>query len=100
MIPDDDWKVANDRLDAVRRLLAAERITTQLVDAEAQNLGIARAWMYRLLNRYRDNPTVHALLPKPLGRAKGRQRLPLEIEAIVEQAIEDFYLTEQRPTVT
>lgn len=100
LIPDDDWRVANDRLDAVRRLLAAETLTTTLVEAEAEKLGIARAWMYRLLNRYRDNPSVHALLPKPLGRARGQRRLPPEIETIVEQTIEDFYLTEQRPTVT
>lgn len=99
LIPDDDWNVANARLDAVRRLLAAEVITTELIDAEAEKLGVARAWMYRLLNRYRDNPTVHTLLPKPMGNPRGRQRLPSETETIVEQAIDDFYLTAQCPTV-
>lgn len=99
LIADDDWNVANARLTAVRRLLAAEVITVELVDAEAGKLGVARAWMYRLLRRYRTNPSMHALLPKETGNPRGRHRLPPEIERIIEEAIDDFYLTSRRPTV-
>lgn len=99
LIPDADWTVVSARLDAVRRLLDADPLTVELVDAEARTLGIARAWMYRLLNRYRDNPTVHALLPKPLGNPRGDRRLAPDVETIIEQAIDDFYLTRNKPTV-
>lgn len=99
LIADDNWNVANARLAAVRRLLAAEAITAELVDAEAAKIGVGRAWMYRLLGRYRANPSVQALLPKEMGNPRGRHRLPPDIETIIEEAIEDFYLTSRRPTV-
>ena len=69
------------------------------IDAAARQLGITRAYCYRLLGRCRANPTVTSVLPGVRGRARGARILPPETEALIETAIDEVYLKRGRPTV-
>jgi putative transposase len=71
-----------------------------LIAAAAWELGVSRAYCYRLLRRYRENPTLTKLMPQSRGRATGTKILDPAIEAVVEQAIDEFYLTPERPSVS
>lgn len=96
-IPNEDWALAEARLDVVQRLLAAEKVSHTLVDAEAAKLGVTRYRVYAWLRRYRANPTIESLLPQRRGWRSGAARLPADVEAIIVEAIEEFYLTMSKP---
>lgn len=98
-IPKEQWVVAEQRLAAVRRLLAQTRLTHSVVDAEALGLGVSRYRVYEWLRRYRANPTIEVLLPKKPGPQLGSMRLEPGVEKIISSTIDDFFLTNQKPTM-
>ncbi|WP_377082701.1 Mu transposase C-terminal domain-containing protein [Roseomonas xinghualingensis] len=80
-------------------LAAVERTTRAEVEAAARDLGIGRAYCYRLLRRLRAERTVTAVLPRSRGRRVGARILGNDIERIIGEAIDEFYLDRQRPSV-
>ena len=93
------WAVGQRRLKILMALAAAGRTTRELIAAAAWELGIGRAYCYRLLRRYRDDPTVTGLLPRSRGRVIGTKVLDPVVDALVESAIDEFYLVPERPSV-
>jgi putative transposase len=83
----------------VAALAASERTDGPSVAAAAWELGVSRAYCYRLLRRYRDDPTATRLMPRPRGRLNGTRILDPAIEAVIEAAIDEFYLVPERPTL-
>jgi putative transposase len=74
-------------------------MTAAAVDAAARELGLRRAQGYRRLRRFRADPTVTALLPRAGGKSTNTRLLGPDFEAEIETAIEEFYLSQLRPTV-
>jgi putative transposase len=99
-VPSQQWAIAEQRLAAVRRLVETGILTKQTVASEAQSLGISIAFLYRLLRRYRQDPSINAILPQKRGVKAGDFRLSPDAEAIINQAIADFYLTRQKVNLT
>lgn len=95
----ETWTVGEERFRVLAPLAATERTTGTAVEAAARELGIGRAYCYRLLQRLRDDRTVTAVLPRHRGRSVGSRLLSGDVETIVATAIEEFYLDRQRPTV-
>ena len=62
-------------------------------------LGVSRTYCYRLLGRYCDNPTVTGLIPLKRGRAVGAKVLDPTIDAPIEAAIDEHYLSPECPTL-
>lgn len=65
------------REEAIRSLLKRhddKRLNIGAVDSVAQELGVRRSTMYRLITAYRAEGTVSSLEPRALGRRKGRRR--------------------------
>jgi len=100
-IQDDepDWDEACRREDAIRDLLRRhpQRLTHAAVDEVAGELGLSRASLYRLIQRFRANGTVTALMPSPEGRPKGLRLLDAKREAVIRQALNGFYLKPTKP---
>jgi putative transposase len=67
------------------------------MEEAAKNLGIRRAYVYRLLAAFRERPRSSTLLPKTVGRKAGTRLVSPQIELIVENAIESFYLQRIKP---
>jgi putative transposase len=91
------WAIGQARLKIVSALAAQPRANKDVVAAAAWELGVSRAYCYRLLRRFRDSPTASALTPRRVGRGTGAKLLPLAVEQIIEAAIDDYWLKPERP---
>ena len=85
------------RSETLRLLAAKTRLTTREMDEAASRLGIRRAYIYRLLAAFRVRPRTSTLLPKAEGRKTGTRHVSPQIELIIENAIESFYLQRIKP---
>lgn len=97
---DKDWVIGATRLRVLAELGASDRIDRAAVMAAAEELKISRSRCYALLRRYRESPTVTALAPRVRGRDSGVRMLDAEVEVLVEQAIDEFYLTRRCPSIS
>jgi putative transposase len=99
-ISPDQWQIAEQRLAAIRRLVAIPKLTREIVEAEARLLGVTYPVVYELLKRYRADPSVEAMLPRKRGTKPGVSHLSIEVENIINETITDFYLTRQQVKLT
>jgi putative transposase len=81
----------------VQQLAAKSRLTILEVEAAASSLGLSRTHFYRLLEQFRKRPRLSTLLPKAEGRKVGTRLVSPQIELIVENSIESFYLQRIKP---
>lgn len=99
-IPKEEWQDAWEQYNALRPLLSKakhERTYTE-IDAIADTLGKSRATIYRMLNKIGQDQTVSSLLRKP-REDNGVSRLDERIDTVIQEAINTFYLTKERPSV-
>jgi Helix-turn-helix domain len=75
------WAIGQARLKVVSGVAAQPRVGKETIDAAAREMGVSRAYCYRLLRRFRDSPTASALAPGKVGRGPGSKVLPSAIEA-------------------
>ena len=101
---DEEWEVAQHRAGVIRRLLSPRpgnpKARSDQISAAAAELSVSRATVYRLLARYRALEVTSALLPSPLGRPRGARSLDQRREAIIADAITNFYLKPERPRLS
>jgi len=76
-----------------------EQRTRADVEATASALGFRPTRLYGLLRRYMLDPCLTSLLPRPAGRPRGFSRCAPEMDALIDQLIEEIYLTRQRPKI-
>jgi putative transposase len=72
--------------------------STRVRDVTAQ-YGVSRRTVYRWLSRYRDLAAMSSLIPPQRGIASGTKRLDETRERLVNNLIEERYLTRSRPNV-
>ncbi len=93
------WDKACRREAAIRSLI--DRYPTRLkvaaVEDVAWELGVSRATLYRLIERYRATRTVEGLCGPGKGRRPGTRLLNLDQEALIRELIEREYLKSTRP---
>lgn len=97
-IADEDWRIAQERLAAIKPLLDASRIGRENVETRSRELNINAATLYRWLQRYKAYGVVSSLIPQKRGWKQGNGRIDDDAEAVIDEVIRDFYLTPQRPT--
>lgn len=90
-------EAALKRCEVVQQLAAKSRLTILEVEAAASSLGLSRTHFYRLLEQFRKRPRLSTLLPKAEGRTVGTRLVSPQIELIVENSIEFFYLQRIKP---
>lgn len=93
-----EWEIASQRASAMDELVAHGAGPSRVTQT-AQELGLSKAMVYRLLARYRLNPVPSELLPKREGCVPGSRRLGDEVEAVIQEMISDFYLKRERPRI-
>lgn len=97
-IADEDWRVAQYRLAAIKPFLGRMHIGRDEVEERGREVGVNPATLYRWLQRYNAYDVVAALIPQKRGWKVGASRISAQAEAIIEETIRDFYLKPQRPT--
>ena len=97
-IVDEDWKVAEQRFQAIRPLLELSSAGRQEVEARANEVNVDAATLYRWISRYRAVDAVSALIPRKRGWKQGRWRIDARAENVIREVIDGFFLTPQRPS--
>ena len=100
LVSDEDWTVAQVRYAAIKPLLEAVRIDRFALKQAAAGTGRHPATIYRWLRRYREERHQTALIPVKRGVEPWHSRLQPEVEAIIDAAIKDRYLTRNRVKAT
>lgn len=95
----EDWAVAQQRYSVISPLLGIEGQSRSVVEQRAQAAGVDPVTVYRWLRRYKEQGEVIALVPIKRGWSKGRPRISDAVEAVIGEALKDFYLTDQKPNV-
>jgi putative transposase len=93
------WKEAVAREAVIRALASSDQPNRAEVLRACRQLGVKRARLYQLLKAYRARPVTSSLLVGPAGTRRGARRLPMETEAVVAEALAQFYETLQKPSV-
>ncbi|KAB8043172.1 Mu transposase C-terminal domain-containing protein [Janthinobacterium aquaticum] len=92
----EDWAIAQQRLHAIKPLLQIPVRTRANVEQLAQERGLHVATLYKWLKLYQSAGHVSALVPTKRGRRIGTFMLNAEQEKLIEEVINDDYLTKQR----
>jgi len=93
------WSRARHREAVLRPLAGRSQLSQTIVRDAVQRIGVSRAHFYRLLAAYKLRSQTSTLLRRPDGQIGGTHRLPVEIESLVHQCIEEFYMSRVRPSV-
>jgi putative transposase len=94
------WELARRRLPIVRRLAENIDRTRSDVDAGAAELGCSTTHLYKLLRRYMADPRLTSLLPARRGPKHGHSRFRHEVDTLIAETIDQYYLTRQKPTIS
>lgn len=92
----EDWIVAQKRFDAIKPLLDMTHYGRNDVTKVAKKENVGVATVYRWLEAYRETGSPAGLVPKARGWSAGKSRISKEVEGIIEDVIETYYLTPQR----
>jgi len=93
------WSVALLREAVIRPLAEHSRLSAKSVAEAADQLGLSRTILYKLLQRYRRRPQTSSLLPWKRGRKSSESLLGEEREALLNTCIDEFYLQPERPSL-
>jgi putative transposase len=98
-VDDAAWNEAVAREVVIRRLVSLDCASRSDFFRACCELGLRRTRLYELIRAYREHPVTSSLLPRPAGTRKGSRRLPDETEAVIAEALRDFYKTRQKPSI-
>jgi putative transposase len=99
-ISQDRWERACTLEAVVRRLAGMPSPGVAEIDFAASQLGLKRAYVYKLLARYRACPKTSTLVPGKRGRPCRTRLLDRAVDAVVQASIHDFYLKRERPRMS
>jgi len=94
---DDEWEKARLRHSVISSLAKEEYVNWVLADEAALKLGISRRQVYNLLKRFRNGNDLitDMLLNKSYG-GKGKGRLPIATEQVIQGVLQSLYLNKQK----
>lgn len=96
-VSDESWKLAQKRFDIIRPLLKTSKYHRLKKDVEerAKNFGVGISTLYRWIDLYESTGLMSALV-RPHRSDRGRSRISPELEAIINDVIQQEYQTIQR----
>jgi putative transposase len=97
-IPDEEWRAATYRFDIIKPLLDSPKRTRNEVHSRAKECGVGLSTIYKWISAYDASGVITSLLPRERSD-KGSQKLPADVETIIEETIESEYLASQKKTV-
>ena len=96
-VHDKDLDEARRRLEAITPLLKLSKRTSNDVQARGAELNLGKSTLYRWIKEYEISKRLTSLAPN--RRTKRKRNLNKKIEAIIQDVIENEYLTKQKITV-
>jgi putative transposase len=98
-VPNKAWKKTVRRAKILARVAEAKSAGVEQIDGVAQKLRLSRASVYRLLARFKESREATSLLPVTPGKKSGSKELSVDQEKVIDELINKFYLSRQRPSV-
>lgn len=101
----DTYDYSNDELKEIeKKLLAIQPILTNSISREeiekhSNEIGVHFTTLYRWVKKYKSTGSYTGLLPRPSGRKLGETRLDYQTEEIMQNIINHYYLTKQKPSI-
>lgn len=99
LVSETDWNEARRYLPVIRRLAEMRSRTRADVGHAAAELGCGPTHVYVLLRRYCADPRLTSLLPKTCGPRRGLSKLDPEVDKLIGDLIDSFYLKRERPRI-
>ncbi|QWP77218.1 transposase family protein [Lysobacter sp. K5869] len=99
-ISSEDWQKAAGRAGAIRTLVADGAPTRGDVKAAASKLDLSERQLWRLIRDFRQHETTSGLVIQVTGRKAGAKVLPAEVERVITEMIEAYFLQPERWTRT
>lgn len=99
-ITENDWRIAGERFEAIKPLLDLSARTRAEVEARARETGVSTPTLYRWLTCYLDFPAIVSLVPGRRGWREKKGRLRADVEAVIDDVIQKYFLTPQRRSAT
>jgi putative transposase len=93
------WDEARRCLPVIRRLAENSARKRSDIVAAAAELGYGPTHVYALLRRYLADARLTSLLPRRRGPERGISLLDQEVDALINEVIDNFYLTRQQPRI-
>lgn len=97
-IPQKLLDKAKKRLEAIKPIY--KTYSRQAIEERSKELGVSVQSLYNWINAYRNNEQLSSLVFEGTNGGQGASRLDERVEAIVQEAIKNYYLTPQKPTVS
>lgn len=96
-LPDTRWAEARRRAAIIGPLADSPNVSRHEADAAALALGLTERTVYRLIRAWRrTGGKVPALVAPPPSGGRGRKRLSAPIETIIQDVLNQHYLTRQK----
>ena len=89
----EEWNRARHRETVLRSLLTQSTLSETDIQIASKQMGVRRAYFYRLFAAYKLCPKTSTLLSRAGGRPSGLHLLPANTESLVHKCIEDFYMS-------
>jgi putative transposase len=96
---DADWEHARRLYDYIKPLLDANTRTKARVQKRARQVHLSAATLYRCIALYENEGRLSALLPRRSSGGRGKSRLSPRQDHVIQESIENGYLTRERPTM-
>lgn len=98
-VSESDWKEVDRRYKAIEPLLfrRADRSAQDWLVA-ANAAGVGKSTIYRWVKDYQNSGVLTELLPRRTQGAPGKSRLKAEVKAIVDDFLQNKFMTMQKPT--
>lgn len=90
-VSDGDWKIAEERCEAIRPLVLVLNRTRADVEERAKKCEVSTATFYRWLIAFEKTLRLSSLLPKQVSEAKDATWLLPRVEEIIQEAIKAKY---------
>lgn len=101
-ISDEDWKKAQQKYLAIKPLIGGgydNYIGEQGYERRAKEVGVSSRTLKRWVKSYQSTNSIGSLLDKKRGWRSGQTRISSQMNKLINEVINDYYLTIQRPTI-
>lgn len=98
-IPEEEWQFARERLKIIEPLLSRKVSGAAAAEDIAKQAGYGVATIYRWVRAFKNSGLLSDLLPEKPGWRTGSWRTNTEVEAIIKDCIESYYLTDQKRSI-
>ena len=98
-VSDSSWEEARKKLEIITPLLNKPKKTSEEVEKRAQEMNVHSTTIYRWINKYEQSGKLSSLLPIRRTGGKGKSRLSDEVNEILNDVIQNFFLSKERPSV-